>query len=131
MSQDELPKEEVQKDEEVVDEDVDGGGLDEEDEEEVLTLKSSDNKTFQVKRIAAKLSTLIETVLKGDAKAKEIEVHKVKSDILELIVEYLEHHKGVEPKDLQCPVRSTDMKQICEDEWDAEFIDKKDKKMVF
>jgi len=49
MSQDELPKEEVQKDEEVVDEDVDGGGLDEEDEEEVLTLKSSDNKTFQVK----------------------------------------------------------------------------------
>jgi len=106
------------------------GGLDS-DDSETLKLKSSDEKTFEVGTKAAKLSNLIDTVLKGDKDAQEIEVHKVESPILEFIVEYLKHHNGTAPDEIQCPVRSVDMKSICSDQWDADFIDKKDKKTVF
>jgi S-phase kinase-associated protein 1 len=113
-------------------EDKEQGGLDDDpNDSKILKLKSSDNKIYEIDKKSAKLSNLIDTVLKGDSDASEIEIHKVESTILEMIVEYLKHHAGKSPDELQCPVRSVDMKQICTDQWDAEFIDKHDKKTVF
>jgi S-phase kinase-associated protein 1 len=107
------------------------GGLDDGDGDDLVKIKSSDDKLFEISKKSARLSNLIDTVLKGDKDASEIEVQKVEGTILEMIVEYLKHHNGKSPDDLQCPVRSVDMKQICTDQWDAEFIDKHDKKTVF
>ncbi len=58
-------------------------------------------------------------------------MRQVGAATLKLICDYLNHHKGKEPEALPCPVRSTNMKQIVSDEWDAKFIDIDDKKTIF
>eukprot|EP00463_Aulacantha_scolymantha_P000166 TRINITY_DN1097_c0_g2_i1.p1 TRINITY_DN1097_c0_g2~~TRINITY_DN1097_c0_g2_i1.p1 ORF type:complete len:109 (+),score=21.46 TRINITY_DN1097_c0_g2_i1:392-718(+) len=35
----------------------------------------------------------------------------------------MEHHKGVELKPVESPLKSTKMAEVCEDQWDASFID--------
>ena len=35
----------------------------------------------------------------------------------------MNHHKGTEPPIIPKPLRSKEMKQVCSDQWDAEFID--------
>ncbi len=35
----------------------------------------------------------------------------------------MQHHKGVEPPIIEKPIRSRVMKELCEDQWDADFID--------
>merc|ERR1712138_127935 len=39
------------------------------------------------------------------------------------VIEYMEHHEGVEPDIIEKPLRSKVMKQVCKDSWDADFID--------
>lgn len=106
-------------------------GLDEDDAEEMLTLVSNEGGEFAVTKKAASLSELVTSILAGDRSAERIELRQVNSPILELIVLYLQHHNGEVPPELQCPVRSTQMKQIVSDEWDAEYMDDKDKKTIF
>merc|ERR1719216_560451 len=60
-----------------------------------------------------------------------IEIKKVSSDILKLIVDYLIHHKGKVPADIAKPIRSVKMEKIVEDEWDAKFINDLSKKTIF
>jgi len=48
----------------------------------------------------------------------------VKGDILGRVVEYMTHHKGVEPPIIEKPLRSKIMKDVCKDPWDADYIDK-------
>jgi hypothetical protein len=47
----------------------------------------------------------------------------VSSGILELIVIYMNEHKGVEPPIIETPLRSKVMKEVCSHKWDAEYID--------
>lgn len=51
--------------------------------------------------------------------------------MLELIVKYLEHHKGKVPAEIAKPIRSVKMEKIVEDEWDAKFINGQPKRMIF
>jgi len=113
----------------------DQGGLDDDGDGDIV-LKAvgedgKDGKSFTIKKKYCKLSNFIMTILKGDPSATEIEVRQVGSDTLANIVDYLNEHKGEEPQPLPCPVRSTDMAQIVSVKWDAEFIDKFDKKAIF
>merc|ERR1712113_1332647 len=55
----------------------------------------------------------------------------VTGEILELIVRYLEHHKGSAPAEIAKPIRSVKMEKIVEDEWDAKFINGLPKKIIF
>jgi S-phase kinase-associated protein 1 len=109
------------------------GGLDD-DVEENLTLISSDEsnpKRFEISRQSAVMCNLVKSILEGDSAAKEIPIKKIRGDILELIVEYLQYHKGKKPADIQKPIRSVKMERIVEDKWDAEFINKMNKKTIF
>merc|ERR1711997_1105189 len=67
----------------------------------------------------------------GDQEVQKIEIKKVTSDILELIVRYSEYHQGKVPADIAKPIRSVKMEKIVEDEWDAKFINGLSKKTVF
>ena len=40
------------------------------------------------------------------------------------IVEYMDHHRGVEGALIERPIRSRIMSEICQDPWDADFIDR-------
>lgn len=88
-----------------------------------LHLNSKDCKSFTIVRAYAMMSALIKTGLENDQNAKEFPVPGVTGEILELIVAYLAHHKGVEPKAIEKPLRGKEMKQVVEDKWDADFID--------
>jgi len=55
----------------------------------------------------------------------------VSADVLKLIVEYLNYHKGKVPAEIAKPIRSVKMEKIVEDEWDATYINKQPKRMIF
>lgn len=59
-----------------------------------------------------------------DDKADEVPIPGVTGAILELVVNYMKEHKGVEPPIIEKPLRSKVMKDVCPHKWDAEYIDK-------
>jgi len=109
------------------------GGLDDGDDEE-LTLISDDDENprkFPISKRAAMMCNLVKNIIQGDQTAKEIEIQKVTGPVLNLIVEYLQHHNGKVPADINKPIRDVKMEKLVEDPWDAEFINKQTKKVIF
>merc|ERR1711964_62073 len=86
---------------------------------------------FSISRKAALMCKLVKNIIEGDQTAREIEIKKVSGPILNLIVEYLKHHDGKVPAEIAKPIRSVKMEKIVEDPWDAEFINKQTKKVIF
>jgi len=72
----------------------------------------------------AQVSTLVKTTLEQDTAATEVPIPGVTSPILQKVIEYMTHHKGTEPPIIPKPLRSKEMKQVCSDPWDAQYIDK-------
>ena len=97
-------------------------GLDAGDESSTLTLVSKDGVSIEVDRKDAFISTLVKTSLEADAAATEVPIPSVESSVLLKVVEYMKHHKGVEPEPVEKPLRSKKMREVC-DAWDADFID--------
>merc|ERR1711964_773906 len=109
------------------------GGLDDDGDDE-LTLISCDEESpakFAISRKAALMCNLIKNIIEGDKTAKEIEIKKVSGPILKLVVKYLKKHDGKNTAEIAKPIRSDKMEKVVEDPWDAEFINKQTKKVIF
>jgi S-phase kinase-associated protein 1 len=89
-----------------------------------IRLESKDKKGFRVERKHAFISTLVKTSVENDDKSDEIPIPGVTANILELVVNYMNEHKGVEPPIIEKPLKSKVMKDNCPHKWDAEYIDK-------
>jgi len=90
-----------------------------------LKLVAKDGKTsFEVDKKHAFVSNLVKTSLENDTSASSLDIPGVSGPILEKVVEYVNHHKGVEPPIIEKPLRSKVLKDVCQDKWDAEYIDK-------
>jgi len=100
---------------------VQGLGL--EEETKPLKLVSKDKKEYTVERKHAFISALVKTSLETDD-AAELNIPGVTGSILELVVQYATHHKGTEPPLVEKPLRSKLMRDVVQDRWDADFIDK-------
>jgi len=102
------------------------GGLDDDDLSEniVLVSKEGENgkKVTLVKKHAF-ISVLVKTSIENDQAAKEVPLPGVEGPILAEVVNYMQHHKGVEPPIVEKPLRSKVMKEVCQDAWDADYID--------
>lgn len=61
--------------------------------------------------------------MESDNGANEVAIPGVEGDILELILNYMNHHKGTEPAIIDKPLRSKVMKDVCKTAFDAEYID--------
>merc|ERR1712190_213296 len=109
------------------------GGLDDDADENLILISSEDDspKEFEISRKAALMCNLVKSILEGDANAAKIPIKKVRGDILELIVEYLKHHNGKKPEEIAKPIRSVKMERIVADKWDADYINKMNKKTIF
>lgn len=107
-------------------------GLDD-DVSTTITLVSSGEspERLTVEKPHAMMSKLVANILEGDQDATEIQVKQVDGATLQLIVKYLQHHKGTEPGDIAKPIRSVKMEKIVEDPWDAEFINALKKRDLF
>lgn len=89
-----------------------------------IKLTSKDKKEFTVETKFAVIATLVKTTLQQDKTATEVRIPGVLSSSLALVIEYMNHHKGTEPPIIPKPLRSKEMKQVCSDPWDAQYIDK-------
>merc|ERR1719454_81470 len=77
------------------------------------------------------MCNLIKSIVEGDSDVTRIEIKKVAGDVLELIVNYLKHHRGTVPAEIAKPIRSVKMEKIVEDEWDAKFVNNLSKRSIF
>merc|ERR1712034_239576 len=76
-------------------------------------------------------SEFIKNMLGSDKSAKEVSLTQVKGPVLKEICDYLAYHNGMTVTEIAKPIRSQNMTKIVEDDWDAQFINKQTKKMVF
>jgi len=89
-----------------------------------IKLISKDGKEFVIEKKFAFVSNLIKTSLEHDPAATEVPMPGVKADILTKVVEFMQHHKVVEPPILEKPLRAKVLKELCKDPWDADYIDR-------
>jgi hypothetical protein len=92
-------------------------GLDDEAPVGTIKIISKDKKDFVVEKRNAWISVLVKSTLDQDSSATELPIPGVMSDILEKVIEYMNHHKGTEPPIIPKPLRSKEMKQVCTDAW--------------
>jgi S-phase kinase-associated protein 1 len=98
------------------------GGLDDAgDESFSLVSKEEERMPAQKKNII--ISKLVQCAVETDPATTEIPLHCVDSKTLTLIIDYSNHHAGQEAPNVDKPLRSKNMKDVCKDPWDATFID--------
>jgi len=97
----------------------------------MITLTSSDQRSFEIQTRYVLLSKLVSNILDGDPNAPSIRIVQVDGATLELIVKYLRHHKGMVPVEIAKPIRSMKMEEIVEDTWDAVYINALTKRTLF
>eukprot|EP01083_Nonionella_stella_P226338 803929_1 len=74
---------------------------------------------------------LLKYIFLGDEIELYITINNLRCDILELIVTYLKHNNGKKPEEIAKPIRSVKMESIVADKWDADYINRMDKKTIF
>ena len=101
------------------------------DDIQMIQIISSD-KVFSIDKRYVSLSNVIKSSLEEDPLATEFPFTKIKSDSMEKIIEYLNHHKGEVPSEIEKPIKHNTMREIT-NEWDADFIDEisKNRRLLF
>lgn len=99
-------------------------GLSLDDEGGVIKLISKDEESIEIEKKFAFISKLVKTSLDTDTTSTEVPIPGVTAEILQLVCDYMNFHKGVEPGIIEKPLRSKLMKDVCKDAWDADYIDK-------
>lgn len=101
-------------------------GLDFGDEPRTIKLETR-GKVFEVDEKFARISKVFAAALEGEPDAESLDVPpSVSTEMMRLVVKYMEHHKGEEAPALKPPLRTTNLADVCEDKWDAEFMDEVD-----
>ena len=96
----------------------------------LVKIKTNDNKIYEVPADILKKSKLIAGIIEDmeDNKDEEIFLNEVDSTNLELIIDYLEHYKDKEPKEIPKPFpERTDeefFRGILDDDWAYNFLSK-------
>ena len=89
--------------------------------EKTITLKSSDVQSFQIGTKAASRSKLINDILKDYQDESDFPLPEVDGKTLKKIIEYLEHYKDSEPKEIPKPLKDSKLENVIE-KWDADYI---------
>eukprot|EP00933_Yihiella_yeosuensis_P080449 TRINITY_DN93872_c0_g1_i1.p1 TRINITY_DN93872_c0_g1~~TRINITY_DN93872_c0_g1_i1.p1 ORF type:complete len:155 (-),score=34.40 TRINITY_DN93872_c0_g1_i1:90-554(-) len=87
-----------------------------------VRLVSNDKKEFTLSKENVLISAFIKTSFEQDPNASEFEVD-LRGEVLALIVNYMNEHKGTEPALIEKPLRSRTMADVCPNAADATFID--------
>ena len=87
----------------------------------VLTLCSSENVKISLESKAAERSNLLKGLIQDYTEDTDITLPEIKTDILKKCVEYLNHYKEKEPKEIPKPLPSPNLLDVT-DEWDVNFI---------
>ncbi len=85
-------------------------------------LTSSDGKAFELDRQAAIMSVLVKEMIdeEEDDQVPEIPLPNVKSNVLEKVIEFCNHHATNPMPEIEKPIKSRIMNEVVS-EWDAQF----------
>lgn len=100
----------------------------------VITCGKLQQQSFKVDRQFVKISKLYMRALEQDPTAMSIPCPTVEPLVFSEILNYIEHHKGIDPPVIEYPAKSVNMSENCTDPWDAVFVDtlwEKSKKLFY
>lgn len=100
-------------------------GLDEEMADAVggtLRLTSREGEAVEVDRAHARVSGLVRGALELESDVADVPVMDVGTDVLGLVVRYMEHHRGREPPPVEKPLKSNNLAEVVSDRFDADFM---------
>lgn len=96
-------------------------------DDDMVCVKSYDGQEFTITKRDLQLSSFLTKQL-NEIKAPPYVLicdnDKLQGHLLQLIIEWLIHHQGVAPNFQVKPLRSKYMQDVCDDKWDADFLDK-------
>ena len=96
-------------------------GLDDDIENESLTLESQDKERFDVAKKVAIMSELVKTVADGDPDETTIPLPNVKGSVLSKVIKYMTYHESNPAKEIEKPLKSGNMAEVVS-KWDADFV---------
>jgi len=91
---------------------------------ETVHLVSSEGESFDVKSSAASMSQLVSNLIDesaDDDEAQEIPLPNVKSTILALVIEFMNHYESEKMTEIEKPLKSANMAEVVQD-WYAKFV---------
>lgn len=94
-----------------------------------LNLKSCDNVNCNISSESAQRSVLLKGLIQ-DYEDSEIPMPDIRGDILKKVIEYLDHYKSTDPKEIQRPLPSNNLSDVT-DEWDITFLNSIDLDATF
>ena len=85
----------------------------EDDDNGIIRLKSSDEKVFELTEKAASISELVQDSPRlGDDEITEIEISRVNSDCLELVVKFMNHYEEEKMKEIPTPLGGSTFDEV-------------------
>jgi len=102
-----------------------GLDLDDRAAPDTVVLISQEKKEFKVAKRAAMQSHLVKTALEEDKDAKDVQLVHISAPIVEKVIQYMNYHMDAEPRRIESPLKSTNMKELV-DRFDANFVDEMD-----
>merc|ERR1712150_49771 len=108
-------------------------GTMEDEGNEIIKLRSSDDKVFEVIERAAKISELVEDSPREEDEITEIEIARVKSPCLAKVVEFMKHYDEEKMKEIPTPLGGATFNEVMDQPWYQDFVsdEKMDRDMLF
>ena len=92
------------------------------DNSKMITLVSADGEKYTITEKAGRRSLLIKGIIDDYPDDPEVPLNNVKSQILKIIITWLDHYADTEPREIEKPLLSNNFNE-CVDAWDFNFID--------
>lgn len=81
-------------------------------QEEIVTLVSSDNEAFQIRKSAAVLAKVVERQIEDVGTGESIPIPQVNAKIMKKVVQYLDHVTTHYPPEIEKPLKSANFDEL-------------------
>ena len=88
----------------------------------ILKLKANDGKEVEISSKAASRSKLLSGMMNDYPEASEFLINNVDGPTLVKIVEYLTKYKDEDPRIVEKPLKSNDLKEVLQNDWEFNFL---------
>lgn len=91
----------------------------------VISFVSKNNKAYEVSFKDASISQFVKNAIEHEENKENGLTIPLDHDdvVVSCVVDYMKHHQGEHPEELEKPLKSTKMIDVCKDEFDAKLID--------
>ena len=98
-------------------------------EEKMVKVTTSDGESIEVNKSILDKSILLHGII-DENPDDEIPLPSITGAVFKECIKYCEYIKDHDPPQIEKPIRSTDMKEIVEDEWYVNFVAAMDKDLT-